>query len=720
MIKKEVALTVGSPITTFATSIDTLWGFDKNNRLVSFKDDAANESTWAYDAKDRQTTMTYPNSTSVAYVHDAANNVTQVTDAAGTVITDTFDAANRNTARSVSLATGFMDTTAETRTYDALGRMLTNADDDYKLTYTYGTRGLSSTVYEEKQEYAVGTAYQKVVTTKFDAAGNRTYEAYPSGLTLTYAYNDINALSSVTDGTNSIAAFSYIGYRPKVTTFGNGTTQTTPYGGFREDLTTIHHETSAPATLVRMDYGYNKVHDRTYERFGSSGSAGDAFEYDKARRLTKAWMGSSTPASPSGNTYVQTIVYNMDDDGNRTSVVTTPYGVSPTTQSYTTNSLNQYTAVGGTSQTYDANGNLTNNGTYKFKYNYKNLICEVRLSSNNNLVATYTYDANGRRIGRAVSGGITQRFIYADVETIETFDGSNNWKQDFVFDVTGIDRVLMLEQADVLDEDGDSNAAELTRSYYHRNALGSVMEISTASQAEAASYRYTPDGVDLVFRGGVQQSSDPLGQSIGFVGAHQQRESGLVHAGGRSYDPVTGSFGQREQGRGQGAGRLTRGYEAREVLFYYATTQIPPFGNPLGGSEDLSSESPLAAPDKCAGGCELPLTSDSSNSSVQFTNSGPITRETANSKFAAQFTIAKGNLADSVKSASGPCAHKPAECVCTPVDPPKQLVATTCDLVEISTPQKRGSTDSKNQGERTSYTYAVVCKGVFRGECKTR
>ena len=190
-----------------------------------------------------------------------------------------------------------------------------------------------------------------------------------------------------------------------MTTFGNGTTATYSYGGFREDLTTIHHETSTPTTLVRLDYGYNKVHDRTYERYGASGSAGDAFEYDKARRLTKAWMGSSTPSSPSGNTYVKTIDYNMDDDGNRTSVVTTPYGVSPTTESYTTNTLNQYTAVGGASPTYDGNGNLTDNGTYKFKYNYKNLICEARLSSNNSLVATYTYDAAGRRVEKAVSGG---------------------------------------------------------------------------------------------------------------------------------------------------------------------------------------------------------------------------------------------------------------------------------------------------------------------------
>jgi len=403
-------------------------------------------------------------------------------------------------------------------------------------------------------------------------AGNRTSQTYPSGLALTYAYSDINALSSVTDGTNSIASFSYIGYRTKITTFGNGTTQTNTYGGFREELTTIHHETSAPATLVRMDYGYNKVHDRTYERFGISGSAGDAFEYDKARRLTKAWMGSSTPASPSGNTYVKTIAYNMDDDGNRTSVVTTPYGVSPTTESYTTNTLNQYTVVGGTSQTYDSNGNLTNNGTYKFKYNYKNLICEVRLSSNNNLVATYTYDAAGRRIGKAVSGGITQRFIYSDVETVETFDGSNAWKQDFVFDVTGIDRILMLEQADVLDQDGDSNTAELTRSYYHRSALGSVVEITTASQAEAVSFTYAPYGSNAILRGGVGQVSDPLSQCLGFTARRLDAESGLYYYRARSYGSPDGRFVQRD----------ALGYTTGPSLYEYVrsspTNRVDPYG----------------------------------------------------------------------------------------------------------------------------------------------
>ncbi len=546
MTKKEVALAVGSPITTFTSAIVTEWAFDKNNRLTSFKDDAANTSTWTYDAKDRVSTMVYPNtSQDVLYTYDANDNVIELTDPAGNFIEDTFDALNRNTARDVTLVSGFNDTTTESRTFDALNRLTENEDDDYRVTYTYGVRGLGSTVYQEAQEYSTGTAYTKTVTTKYDAAGNRTSQVYPSGLALTYAYNDINALSSVTDGTNTIASFSYIGFRPKVTTFGNGATQTNTYGGFREDLTTVHHETSAPATLVRMDYGYNKVHDRTYERFGASGSAGDAFEYDKARRLTKAWMGSSTPASPSGNTYVQTIAYNMDDDGNRSSVVVTPYGVSPTTTSYSANNLNQYTAVGGTSQSYDANGNLTNNGTLTFKYSYKNLITEVRQSSGGALVAEYLYDANGRRVVKNVNGGIFERYIYADLEAISVLDGSQAWKQDFVFDVTGIDRVLMLEQADVLDQDSDSNTTEITRSYYHRNALGSVMEISTASQTEAASYRYTPYGEMTITRGGTVQSSDPLGQRLGFSGRTMDFESSLVCFSTASASAESGRFLQR-------------------------------------------------------------------------------------------------------------------------------------------------------------------------------
>jgi YD repeat-containing protein len=277
---------------------------------------------------------------------------------------------------------------------------------------------------------------------------------------------------------------------------------TVTFVGLPGQVESVRHETSGASTILRLDYGYNETHDRTYERYGSSGSAGDAFEYDKLRRLTVAWMGSSTPTSPSGNPYVKKIEYNYDDDGNRTSVVTTPYGQSAQAVSYSTNSLNEYTSVGGTSQSSDANGNLTDNGTYLLLYDYRNHIVQVKLKSSGAVISSYRYDALGRRVEKNVGGTVERHILslWNDPGVIEdlshvvtVFDGSDNWKQNFVFS-DEVDGIQMLEQKDVLDFDTDGNTTEVTRSFYHRNALGSVMEITDMNEAAVVSYRYDPYG----------------------------------------------------------------------------------------------------------------------------------------------------------------------------------------------------------------------------------
>jgi len=45
--------------------------------------------------------------------------------------------------------------------------------------------------------------------------------------------------------------------------------------------------------------------------------------------------------------------------------------------SYLRNSLNQYTSVGGTSYSYDNNGNLTDDGTYLYYYDCENRLTDV-------------------------------------------------------------------------------------------------------------------------------------------------------------------------------------------------------------------------------------------------------------------------------------------------------------------------------------------------------
>jgi YD repeat-containing protein len=72
--------------------------------------------------------------------------------------------------------------------------------------------------------------------------------------------------------------------------------------------------------------------------------------------------------------------------------------------SYTANALNQYTAVGAATPTYDGNGNLTFDGTFSFGYDAEN-----RLTSANGpgIVASYTYNAQGRRKTKTVNGAAT-------------------------------------------------------------------------------------------------------------------------------------------------------------------------------------------------------------------------------------------------------------------------------------------------------------------------
>jgi hypothetical protein len=81
-------------------------------------------------------------------------------------------------------------------------------------------------------------------------------------------------------------------------------------------------------------------------------------------------MGSADPSAEAADedwsdyAYVQKLEFNTDDDSNRSSVVTTPYGQGSGTESYTSDNLNQYTVIASVSQTHDENGNLTDDGTY--------------------------------------------------------------------------------------------------------------------------------------------------------------------------------------------------------------------------------------------------------------------------------------------------------------------------------------------------------------------
>ena len=118
------------------------------------------------------------------------------------------------------------------------------------------------------------------------------------------------------------------------------------------------------------------------------------------------------------------------------------------------------------------------------------------------------------------------------------------------------------------------------------------MEITDASQVEAASYRYTPYGELTITRGGTTQTSDPLGQHLGFTARWHDEESGLTNFRARCQSATAGRFVQRDPiGYGQGAS-----------LMAYANSSPSNFSDPLG----LLGQRIDHDPDQGGGGCGCP------------------------------------------------------------------------------------------------------------------
>ncbi len=101
-------------------------------------------------------------------------------------------------------------------------------------------------------------------------------------------------------------------------------------------------------------------------------------------------------------------------------------------------------------------------------------------------MASYSYDYQGRRISKTVSG-VTTKYCYDGMQVIDEYDGSNTLLRKFIYD-TGIDEpICMIDLA-------DSN----TVYYYHFDGLGSVIALSDVNSVIVERYSYDVFGQPIV------------------------------------------------------------------------------------------------------------------------------------------------------------------------------------------------------------------------------
>ena len=224
--------------------------------------------------------------------------------------------------------------------------------------------------------------------------------------------------------------------------------------------------------------------------------------------------------------------YDYDPTGNR--LTSTENGEQST---YVPNNLNQYDLVDGVDYDYDLNGNLTDDGTNQYEYDYENRLVS---GTGGQGTVTFKYDPLGRRSTKSDVRGTTL-FIHDQDHVIQDYDCNQNLQsctlsRSYLYS-NRIDELLQVT----------SHTAQVTSYYVHHDALGSTIAITDKDAQLIETYQYGPYGDPRFFDDqGNQIPESSIQNRYLFTGREWDQESKTYHFRARTESPFLGRFLQRD------------------------------------------------------------------------------------------------------------------------------------------------------------------------------
>jgi RHS repeat-associated protein len=496
---------------TAPDSTVTAYGYDEVGNLSSRIDARNNETIFGFDAANRLTSVLSPASKLWTYEYDANGNRTKLVDANGNATSGDpddgatsygFDVLDRLTSIDYSDATpdvGF--------DYDENGNRTSLTDD-------WGTQSATYDALDRLTDVTRGT---DSFSYSYDEAGNVTERIYPDDRTATYTYDDDGRLATVASNdlttTYDYDAAANLTQTTLPSVSGYLETRTYDRAG---RLTEVRNAKSG-STLSFASYDYDAVGNPT-TLTTAEGTA--SYSYDSLDRVTEACYQASCP-DPSD----PFIRYAYDEVGNRTSEAR-PAG--STSYSYNAaDELTSKTGPGGTvSYDYDENGNETQASSRTFAYDLANRLASMTESGS---TITYSYDGDGTRL-QASGGGSTTDYL---------------WDANYRLPQLALERdsggsILRsyLRGAELISMDSGSEPY-----YFHRDGLGSIVNLTSGSGAAEWTYSYEPFGLA---RTETQNDSAAPANSIRFAGEQYDSTTSLYHLRARQYDAANGRFLTRD------------------------------------------------------------------------------------------------------------------------------------------------------------------------------
>ncbi|MGB6553287.1 MAG: hypothetical protein WBE78_07340, partial [Candidatus Binataceae bacterium] len=269
------------------------------------------------------------------------------------------------------------------------------------------------------------------------------------------------------------------------------TSETTPQGSITYGCDNANRRTTMQvAGQTQVGYTWDNANRLTAITQGSSGVG---ISYDNASRRTSLTLPNGVTVGYSvdndsritgltysaGNSQLGTLTYGYDADGRVTSKNGTLAAINlPTAVSGNSfNADNGMTGFNGATLSYDANGNLTGDGTNTYTWDARNHLSAISGAA----TASFAYDAVGRRTGKTINGIATQLLYDALNPVQELQSGSPNANL-----LTGLNIDEYFQRTD------SSGAMD-----FLTDALGSTIGLTNSAGALATHYTYQPFGATM-------------------------------------------------------------------------------------------------------------------------------------------------------------------------------------------------------------------------------
>lgn len=482
---------------------ETRQSWSASGKVASRTDPGGNTTRYRHDPAGQITGIEHPDGVAERFTFDSRGNCVGWTDANGTRVVNTFDVMDRLVRGDVTPGVGVADdTTTETYSYDALGRITRAANDRHTVEWDYD--GLSRVVRQVQDGRKISAGH--------DAAGRRTSLHYPAGYYAEFEYTPAG-LARISDDRGAAVELGVDGSLR----FARAPLTCTAHWDAAGLPAYYQVATNAEGTLDERRYRWDAAGNLT----GVQESDGHSISY------TADVLGRLRTSQRSGGPAVR---YGLDAAGNRTELT-----ADDATGRYTSE-RNRYLTTPRDRRDYDANGNLIRvtgeHGTTTMVYDYLNRMVEYR-DEGTGLRARYGYDCLGRRLVKTVTTGA------GTTETRYVYDGDALLEQQ---DAAGTQSLL---------RHGDSVYGVVNGSaerWFVRDVLGSVVAEVDATGAAVRTHRYDDFG----------RPAEPDVPPVSFAGYTFDRETGFYYVRARYLEPATGRFttpdpaGAWEDGRCRG------------------------------------------------------------------------------------------------------------------------------------------------------------------------